>query len=233
MNTGSSNNLPDGLYVLRRDREEVSSRIVTLSEPFKLNLQGKQVVAKSKECKYKITVFLEECFEETSARNKCKRRLEGYLTDDVSIAREYGQKMLFFLINLKGMMPYFVRFDDLPSCRSLLDYSPEEAAVKAADLCGNGIVKASAHILAIGSKLYDFKTISDVWHYYTDSLTSFQKDVSEGWKLSPVEHLFENKANMELEYCKLATLKTAGKLTEDIMEVSREVINSYKNRIEQ
>ena len=232
MSTGIVQNLPAGLYVLSKDKSAVISRIDDLSKPFFCNLEGRQVVAKCKECQRRLLFFLNESFEETRARDKCKLRIQSYFTDDINLAREYGQRMLDFLFQLKGTMTLFVPFEDLPSCRSLLDCSVEEAIVKAADLCGNGIIKATTHVLSIGSEIYKIVSIEDVRHYYNDYLELFQRDVDEGWKLSRVEQVFLNKAKMELEYCQLATLKTAGKLTEDVLAVSRELIEGYRINIQ-
>lgn len=228
MSAGIAQNLPVGLYVLSKDKSVVIARIDDLSKQFFFTLEGKQVVAKCKECQQRVLLFLNESFEDTRAREKCKLRFQSYFTDDINLAREYGQRMLDFLFQLKGTMKLFVPFEDLPSCRSLLDCSVEEAIVKAADLCGSGIVKATAHVLSIGSEVYKIKNIEDVRHYYNDYLVLFQRDVEEGWKLSPVEQVFLIKAKIELEYCQLAVLKTAGKLTKDVLEISRELIEGYR-----
>ena len=136
------------------------------------------------------------------------------------------------IFDLRISIPLFIPYSDLPSCRHLLDYSPEEAAEKAVNLIDCGFVKAVAHSISIGKKVYDICTIADVNGYYSDLLRIFECDREEGWKPSLVELLFENKSLEELEYCKLANLKTTGKLTDEILKETLSVIEENRKKRE-
>ena len=223
--------LPEGLYVLSKDKLEVEKKLDDILRLFNRSLPEGQVVAIFKDGCHKVSNFLADCFTETHARTKFQNRvLSMSTTDNVELDRKYGQNIYYFLVDLRIAIPLFVPFSDLPSCRRLLDFSPEEAAEKAVNLIDNGFVKAVAHSISIGTKVYHICTIVDVHRYYSDLLGIFERDREEGWKPSHVELLFENKCREELEFCKLATLKTTGKLTEEILKEKLAVIEEIRNR---
>lgn len=231
MSISNPQGLPPGLYVLKKDKQEVIARIEKLAELFNCQLVDSLAVARCKDCCHRFVAFLDDCFLDTCAREKCKRRINGFITDDINRARINGKKMLSFLIDLRSQIDFFVPFEDLPSCRSLLDYSPEDSAIKAIDLVANGIVKVVSKSLAIGSDVIHIKEISDVRKYYLESLRILKDEQEQGWELSPVEIVFREKSMMELEYCKLATLKVAGELSSDVLEYSRTVIEGCRKRM--
>lgn len=231
MSISNPQGLPLGLYVLKKDKPEVIARIERLAELFDCQLVDSLAVARCKDCCHRFIALLDDCFQDTYAREKCKRRIKGFISDDIIRARVNGQKMLSFLIDLRTQIDSFVPFDDLPSCRSLLDYSPEDSALKAIDLVANGIVKVVSRSLSIGSDVIHIKEISDVRKYYLDSLRILKSEQEQGWEPSPVEIVFREKSTMELEYCKLATLKVAGELSSDILEYSRTVIEGCRKRM--
>lgn len=224
--------LPPGLYVLKNDKPEVKARIDELARLFNRQLGDKSAVAQCKDCCHRLIVFIDDCFHETFAREKCKRGIQGFITDDINRAREYGQQMLYFLIDLHAQIDSFVSFDDLPSCRSLLDCSPEEAALKAVDLVGSGVVKVISKSIAIGSDVFHIIEISDVRSFYSAALQLLQTEKAQGWEPRPIETFFGEKCKMELEYCKLAALKVAGNLTSEVLENTREAIEEYQRRID-
>ena len=136
--------------------------------------------------------------------------------------------MCDIIFRISESLQYFVPFDDMPSCRSLLDFSVEDATVKAIDLVGTGVVKEVAKALSIGSEICKIKTIADVEHFYSSAQGLLAKEAREGWQPTPIEFLFENKCEMELEYCKLASLKVAGQLTKEVMESSMIILEKCK-----
>ena len=223
--------LPAGLYVLCKDKSETEKRLDDLLRLFNRSLPEGQVVAIFKDGCHKVLDFLADCFAETHVRTKFQNRVRSMSnTDNVALARKYGQDIYYSLFDLRISIPHFVPFNDLPSCRHLLDYSLEEAVRKAVNLVDNGIVKATAHVLSIGADVYDICTIADVQKYYSDLLGIFKRDQEEGWKPSLVELVFENKCQEELEYCKLATLKTTGKLTKEILDETLLVIEEIRRK---
>ena len=223
--------LPAGLYVLCKDKSEVEKKLDDLLRLFNRLLPEGQVVAIFKDGCHKVIDFFADCFAETHVRTKFQNRVRIMsTTDNVELARKYGQDIYYFLVDLRIAIPQFVSFTDLPSCRRLLDYSVEEAAEKAVNLFESGFIKAVAHSISIGKIVYDICTIADVNRYYSDILSIFERDREEGWKPSLVELLFENKSQEELEYCKLATLKTTGKLTDEILEETLSVIEDIRKK---
>ena len=223
--------LPAGLYVLCKDKSEAEKRLDDLLRLFNRSLPEGQVVAIFKDGCHKVLDFLADCFAETHVRSKFQNRVRSMSnTDNVASARAYGLIIFNFLVDLRISIPLFVPYNDLPSCRHLLDYSPEDAAEKAINLIDKGFVKAVAHSISIGTKVYNICTIADVHKYYSDLLRIFKSDQEEGWKPSLVELIFENKCQEELEYCKLATLKTTGKLTKEILDETLLVIEEIRRK---
>lgn len=224
--------LPAGLYVLKAAKDNVISRIDSLSQPFYKQLSDKQAVATCYKCSHDICELFEDCFADTCARNKSIKLIHSCYSDDINLARLCGQRMLQFMCKLKESINYFVPLQDFPSCKSLLDFSPDEILEKAADLIGSGIIKAFSNMFAIGSDVYKIVNIADVKRFYSDALNTFELDRDRGMTLTPLDIVFENKSKMELEYCRLALLKSLGKLTKEIKDEGQILIDGYQRRIE-
>ena len=223
-----ANGLPSGLYVLRTSKEEIRARIEAIPSRFVDVVGNRQIVNTYKTTRRKVIALLEDCFEDTCARNKCLKEVKRIDTDDISLANYYWRSMCDIIFRISESLQYFVPFDDMPSCRSLLDFSVEDATVKAIDLVGTGVVKEVAKALSIGSEICKIKTIADVEHFYSSAQGLLAKETREGWQPTPLEFLFENKCEMELEYCKLASLKVAGQLTKEVMESSMIILEKCK-----
>lgn len=214
--------LPAGLFVLSSDKETILREIDSVASSFKKALADKEVVAECRACRWRIKDLLLNYFADTRARAKTIWRLENSDTDNVKLAYEYGNQLSSLLYDLAIVVNYSVSFDDLPSCRSLLDCSIEQAQDKAMDLVGNGVVKAVAKSLSIGKEIYHFKEIEDVRRFYSDINTSFINDSLSGLPPTAIEQVFDLKCEEELEYCNLATLKVTGKLTKELLEKGKE-----------
>jgi len=232
MRTEATWHLPTGLYVLKSEKVLVLEDIEKLGRAFNRVLCDKQAVAECKACRSKMLLLLEEHFVDTRVKKKCIKRMEDAITDDVNRARAFGKNMLSILTELSIVVTNSVPFKDMPSCRSLLAFSCKEAAEKALDLVGNGIVKVSSTILSIGSEVYHIVQIADVKRYYSDLLSCIQKSAVDGSVPSTIELLTENKSKEELEYCRLALLKVSGKLTKDTIDLSKQVIDKLKQKNE-
>lgn len=224
--------LPAGLYVLKTAKDNVISRIDSLSQPFYKQLSDKQAVATCYKCSHDICELLEDCFADTCARNKSIKLIHSCYSDDINLARLFGQRMLQFMCKLKESIYYFVPLRDFPSCKSLLDFSSEDILEKATDLIGSGIIKAFTNMFAIGSDVYKIVNIADVKRFYSDALKTYELDSDRCMTLTPLDIVFENKSKMELEYCRMALLKSSGKLTKAIMDESRLLIDGYQRKIE-
>jgi len=224
--------LPAGLYVLKKSKEDIRERIDAMPSLFADVEGNKQIVNTYKTIRRKVIALLGECFEDTCARNKCLKEIKSIDTDDVNLARRYASRICDILFGISGSLQYFVSFDDLPSCRSLLGCSVEEAIVKALDLVESGVVKVASKALSIGSEICKIKTISDVKHFYSSAKGLLSQEAGDGWNPTQIEELFYRKCEIELEYCKLASMKVAGKLTKEAMEASRLIIERFNNALE-
>lgn len=220
-----------GLYVLIRDKETVLNEIYSAAKSFGKELSDKGFLAECRACRSRIRSLLVNSFADTRAKGKTIRCLDNSDTDNVKLAYEYGQQMFSLLFNLIIVVTHSVHFEDLPSCRSLLDSSLEEVQAKAVDLVGNGIVKDVAKTLSVGKEIYHFKEIEDVYRYYSDILTSFKNDSAAGFPPTFVEKVFELKCQEELEYCSLASLKVTGKLTKELYEKGKERAGAFDKQI--
>lgn len=223
--------LPAGLYVLKKSKEEIRERIDAMPSLFADVEGNKQIVNTYKTIRRKVIALLGECFEDTYARNKCLKEVKTIDTDDVNLARCYARRTCDILFEISGSVKYFVPFDDLPSCRSLLECSVEEAIAKAIDLVESGVVKVAAKALSIGSEICKIKTITDVKHFYSSAKDLLTQEAGEGWQPTPIEELFENRCEIELEYCKLASLKVAGKLGKEVMDASMLAVEKHKSAL--
>lgn len=220
--------IPNGLYVLVKGKNLVLADICSIEKSFNKVLSDGQAMSECRACREKIMRLLKNDFVDTHAKRKAVNYLLSIRIDNAYDARNIGNYLSVFLSDLKFVVKYSIHFDDLPSCRKILDFSPEEAAKKAIDLVANGIVKALFKAASIGENIYQFKEIEDVRRYYFDMLSGIQNDSIEDDQLSSVELVYENKCKEELEYCKLASLKLAGKLTNDILDEGRVLAAEYE-----
>lgn len=224
---------PTGLYVLVKDKAEALARVEAIGVDCWGQMTDREAVLRCRKVCHEIIVFLQEFFRtETCAVDRSLRLIKGMDTDNALLARRYGQQLYGFLTDLKMIIVESVAMNDMPSCRKLLDDPIEIAASKATDLIKNNIIKGAVHILHIGKDVCDLVNIADVDQYYKACLQEFEEEKASGWTLSPAEQCFESKALMEREYCKLASLYVAGKLTNDVLETGRLAVEEYQRRIE-
>ena len=230
----SQNSTPTGLYVLVKDKAEALARVEAIGVECWGQMNDREVVLRCKKVCHEIVVFLQEFFRtETCAVDRSLRLIKGMDTDNALLARGYWQKLYGFLTDLKMIIVESVAMNEMPSCRKLLDDPIEIAASKATDLIKNNIIKGAVHILHIGKDVCDLVNIADVDHYYKASIQEFEAEKASGWTLSLAERCFESKALMEREYCNLASLHVAGKLTKEVLETSQLFIEEHQRRIEQ
>lgn len=220
--------IPKGLYVLKKEKDLVLAEISSIEKSFNKVLSDGQAMSECRACREMIMRLLKNDFVDTHAKGRAVSYLSNIRIDNPFDARSIGNYLSVFLSDLKFVVKYSIHFDDLPSCRRILDFSPEEAAKKAIDLVASGIIKALFKAASIGENIYQFKEIEDVRRYYSDMLSGIQNDSAEDGQLSNVELIYENKCKEELEYCKLASLKIAGKLTKDILDEGRVLAAEYE-----
>ncbi len=224
-----SNGLPLGIYVLKEPKDKVLNRIREVSTSFGQSFPKCQVVPKFKECCHKAIETLDVSFEDTLATRECHRFVGSLSTDDINKAYHNAYYLYNILMGLNWVTLYAIDFDKLPSCRHLLGFTDKEAAAKAVDLIDNGIVKLVSKALSIGSDIYSFTTIADIHRFYSDLIASY--DGVDSANLSKMDLLFLDKARLETEYCYLATLKTTGRLTKELLDARQAIIDEYHQKI--
>ena len=223
---------PNGLYVLRKDKEETLSKMGSLLPEFMRELNDRSVVLKCKEMSSRLKSFLREYFfPDTHGTERSIQILSKMTSDDINKSRVDGQWMLGFLIFLKSVVSNSFTLNELPSCRSLLDDSAETAVQKALDLTKSNIVKGITHSLFIGKDIYDLFAIADLKRWYQGGIDEFEKEKAEGWLLSLPERTLECKFQVERKYCELVALHVAGKLTKELYETEKLWIEEQEQKM--
>ena len=225
----SNYRLPYGLYVLKKDKAEVSVQIREISHSLGEIQCDRQFVLKYKASIHKLKALLKDCFVETRAQKCACDVLKCFNIDNFNQLRNIWPSFSCFVFDLNNVVAYSIRFDELPSCRDILKCSPEEVVKKAVNLTKSGIVKMATSLISFGSNIYTFSTVSDVKHFYTDSLSMMTREDNDNIPASPVEIVFENKCQEELEYCRLASLKVSGELTQDALDMGIQIAERYRN----
>ena len=224
---------PDGLYVLRKDKEKTLARVEALLPEFMRELNNRSTVLKCKEMSSRLKAFLRESFVPNTHGTERSIQIIGKMTsDDINQARSDGQWMLGFLVFLKSVVSNSFTIDKLPSCQSLLDDSVETAARKAVDLVRSNVVAGITHSLFIGKDIHDLFTIADIKRFYQGGLDEFKKEKAEGWELSQPERILECRFQVEDKYCDLAALHVAGKLTKEVYEAEELWIEERERKME-
>lgn len=224
--------LPNGLFVLRKGKEETLATVGVLLPEFLKKLNDRSVVLKCKEMSSRLKCFLREYFlPGTHGLERSIQIIERMHSDNINRAREDGQWMFEFLIFLNSVINNSFTLDGLPSCRSLLIDSAETAARKATDLTKSDIIKGLAHSLFIGKDFHDLVTIADVKQRYQSGLDEFEKEKEGGWVLSLPEQILECKFQIESKYCDMAALHVTGKLTKELYETGKLWIEEQEHKM--
>ena len=186
-------------------------------------------------CHDTIVVF-ESCFETSLlGMKKCINKVKAYQEQDNIEVDNAALDIFNMLLELKSIVQSMVPIKDLPSCKRLLELSPEDIISKAKDLVNNDVIKVCAGAVLLGIKTGDVVRIEDVRHYYNDRLVQLNEEIREkGGEVSPIELFLRDKFNAEIAYCNLALYKTGINTTQELIElaeIGRKSIEKYENRL--
>lgn len=232
---------PDGIFVLKKDKNEVVARIsqVCSGPDFTSGMGVKQRVALFKTCCGRAQNIIDDCFvTEMHAPSKCKQILVTMIGYDDINQVESGIIVLWKLLSdLRCIVQNAVRISELPSCRKLTELSSKDAATVASDLVKSDIVKGIAKTILIGFGILDSIKISDVKNYYCALKSELQKELEEDNRLASLtEQYLLEKFDAEIGYCDLAAYKAGlcvAKETADLLDIARKNIEKFENRSSQ
>lgn len=178
--------------------------------------------------------FFDECFDTTMlGMIRCKHKVQAYQSLDNIDLLYATMDIVDMLLNLKVLVKTMVPIKDLPSCKKLLDLSPEEIISKSKDLVKNDIVKAATGVLLLGSKINDVVKIEDVKNYYSGRLVQLRSEIfAKNEQVSPIEQFLLDKFNAEIGYCNVALLKTGIGITEELKglaDIGKKHIEKFVN----
>lgn len=186
-------------------------------------------------CHDTIALF-DECFD-TSMLGiiRCKKRIRAYQMSDTMGIDAATLDIVNMLIELKSIVRTMVPIKDLPSCKKLTEFSPEDIVSKAKDLVKNDIIKVGVGALLLGSKICDVVKIEDVNRYYNDRLSQLTEEIRiKRGAISPIEQFLMDKFNAEIGYCNVAMFKAGIGITEELKglaEIGRKHIEKFENEL--
>jgi len=223
------------IYVAVKDTDFILAKIDNLCHKYNsrsgINSDQQKALFRSY-CHDTIDLF-EECFENSMLGIiRCKKKVERYQKhDDINIGKATFDIVDMF-VDLKIIVKSMVPIKDLPSCKDLIELSPEDIVSKAKDLVKNDIVKAIVGTMLIGSKACDVVKIEDVKGYYNDRLNQLNSEILiKGKPISPMEQFLLDKFNAEIGYCNLALFKAGLGIADelkDLVEISKRHIVKYE-----
>ena len=230
----------DDLFVGVKEIDYIETQIDTLCDKYN-NRRGsdfKQQRALFRSyCHDTIKVF-DECFA-TSLLGmiRCKAKVEAYQTkDDIDFGKA-TLDIVNMLWDLKKIVRTMVPIKDLPSCKKLIELSPEDIVSKAKDLVKSDIIKAGIGTLLLGSKISDIVNIEDVKSYYSERLSQLQDEIKiKGGMMSPIEQFLLDKFNAEIGYCNIALFKAGigiSKELRELVDIGRKHIDKYETELAQ
>lgn len=186
-------------------------------------------------CHDTLMVF-DECFETSMlGMMRCKAKVEAYKVKDSLDIQSATLDIVNMLWDLRAIVRTMVPIKDLPSCKRLIELTPEDIASKAKDLVNNDIIKAGVGTLLLGSKIVDIVTIEDVKGFYTNRLSQLQDELlTKSSSPSPIEQFLLDKFNAEIGYCNTALFKAgigATKELKELVDMGRKHIDKYENEL--
>ena len=225
------------IYVAVKDIDYIEAKIGNLCDKYN-NRHGvdyKQQRALFRNyCHDTIKVF-DECFETSMlGMMRCKARVKVYQTIDTLEIDKATFDIINMLCELKTIVRTMIPIKDLPSCKKLIELSPEDLLSKAKDLIKGDIVKAGVGALLLGSKITDIIEIEDVRSYYNNKLDELNCEILEkGGTKSPIEQYLLDKFNAEVGYCNLALFKAGiniSKELKDMVEIGKRHIEKFETQ---
>lgn len=184
-------------------------------------------------CHETIKIF-DDCFETTMlGMIRCKHKVRAYESLDNIDMLYATMDIMDMLLNLRALVKTMVPIKDLPSCKKLLELSPEDIMSKSKDLVKNNIVKATIGVLLLRSKVSDVVKIEDIRNYYSGRLIQLKSEIlAKNEQISPIEQYLLDKFNAEIGYCNLALFKAGIGITEelkDLADIGKKHIERFTN----
>lgn len=212
------------IYVATKEIDYIEAKIDELCQKYN-NRHGVDYVQQRalfrSYCQDTIKVF-DDCFETSLlGMKRCKHKVIAYKSLD-NIDMQYATAdIMGMLLNLKTLVKTMVPIKDLPSCKKLLEFSPEDIISKSKDLVKSDIVKVAMGILLLGSKVSDVVKIEDVRNYYSERLVQLEGEILvKNEQISPIEQFLLDKFNAEIGYCNLALFKSGIGITEELKDLA-------------
>lgn len=224
------------IYIAIKEIDYVEARIYELCQKYN-NRHGADYLqqrALFRSFCHNTINFFDECFDTTMlGMIHCKHKVQAYQSLDNIDLLYATMDIVDMLLNLKVLVKTMVPIKDLPSCKKLLDLSPEEIISKSKDLVKNDIVKAATGVLLLGSKINDVVKIEDVKNYYSGRLVQLRSEIfAKNEQVSPIEQFLLDKFNAEIGYCNVALLKTGIGITEELKglaDIGKKHIENFVN----
>lgn len=139
-----------GIFVIN-DKNNAVAQIDNLCKKYNLKNAANNVqsIAIFKAYCRETIDMLETCFAtEMQGAARCKRFVEKFLhTDNINITAIGTIQIFDMLMRLRNIAQNAIRIKDMPSCKKLIELSPEDAIAAAADLIKSDIVKGIAKSL--------------------------------------------------------------------------------------
>lgn len=224
------------IFVAVKEKEYIIAKLTALSDKYN-SRQGAgypQQRALLRNYCHETIVLFEECFETSLlGMKRCLEKVKGFQAkDDIEIGKA-TRGIFDMLAELRMIVDAMVPIKDLPSCRKLTEFSPEDIISKAKDLVKNDIIKAGVSTLLFGSKIGDIIHIEDIRGFYKDHKSQLEEEIRiKGEGVSPVEQFLMDKFNAEIGYCDIALHKAGIGIYEELKtlaDIGRKHIEKYEN----
>lgn len=227
------------IYVATKEIDYIEAKIDELCQKYK-NRYGADYVQQRaifRSCCHDTIKIFDDCFETTMlGMIRCKNKVRAYKSLD-NIDMLYATADIVNMLScLKAVVKTMVSIKDLPSCKKLIELSPEDIISKSKDLVKSDIVKATIGALLLGSKINDVVKIEDIRNFYSGRLVQLRSEIfAKNGQMSPIEQFLLDKFNAEIGYCNLAMLKSGMGITEelkDLADIGKKHIEKFANHQE-
>lgn len=185
-----------------------------------------------------LTTTIDKVFHgEMYGAMRCKRRikeLSSKSVDTLHLTSTFSE-ILGIIIDLSNIIEDSVPISDLPSCKSLIDMTVDDAISASKDLVSSNIVKVVIGVLLTFVDAGKIVGVIEVRNYYKDQKKELESELQEERREAiGIEQFLMDKYDAEIGYCNLAGLKvglSGFKEVLDLKDNAQKAIDKFNARV--
>lgn len=212
-----------GIFIIVKEKEEALAIFNGLKSKYGYLHGGysqNQELSLLKAYCHDVIDAIAECFESKMyAPSSCVKKISQIQqSDDLYRVSSNAMGVSSMVIDLYRIIDSSIPLKDFPSCKSLADFSVDDAVSAVNDLTRNHIMKASVCAVLLGKKVADIVKVSDIEEFYISRINELTSELRElGREPIPMEDYLLKKFRAELGYCSQARVKAGLGIAKEVL----------------